>query len=365
MITIERETLLAAIKKVIPGVEKGVQLNGISSNNGAEQLLFDGANVHSCNGVVSVTAPCDTQGQEFSVKGQEFFKLVSRMNGDQVSFEIANNKIKVKNGRTRATLPLLDPSKIKAYVATVGNSSVEFKPVPDKFMTALLVSCIPSNIVTIRGVATVEYQDASAVISSDSKRISFTKLSEPVERFLLDDSVIQDALKCGDPDGYSVVGPWFHLHYPDGTIFSAQRKDHSVYPFTKIIESVDRALSTAPLLTGKLPADIKEAVARVAVLASGRDGNNAALIEMTFTNDALVLHAEKDGSEATEEIPWDTKPSNDPNNVSVWVNVEFLEDAVNKSVDFSLVPGARSDSLVFKAGDYIHMVSLHVPKANR
>ena len=45
MITIERETLLAAIKKVIPGVEKGVQLNGISTNNGAEQLQIGRAHV--------------------------------------------------------------------------------------------------------------------------------------------------------------------------------------------------------------------------------------------------------------------------------------------------------------------------------
>lgn len=358
MVTLERETLLAAIKKVIPGVEKGN-----TSNNGAEQLLFDGAQVHSCNGIVSVSAPCDTQGQAFSVKGIDFFKLVERMNDLLISFEIDDNKIKVKNGRTKVKLPLLDPTKIKAYVAAVGNASVEFKPVPDKFINALRVCCVSGNIVALRGVAAVEYKDASAIVSTDSKRICFSKLSEPVERFLLDDSVIQDAIKCGDPDGYAIVGPWFHLHYPDGTIFSAQRKDHSVYPFTQLLSSVDRVLETEPSLTGKLPADIKDAVTRVAVLASGRDGNNAALIEMTFKNDALVLHAEKDGGEATEEIPWDTLPSKDPNGVSVWVNVEFLEEAVSKSVDFSLVPGARSDSLVFKTDEYLHMVSTHVPKA--
>lgn len=352
MITIEKDGLLAAIKKVIPGVEKG-----LSSDNGAEQLLFTGTSVHSCNGIVSVSAPCDTQGLEFSVKGLDFYKLVERLNGPELSFEIAGNAVKVKGGRTRAKLPLLNPDKLKAYLENVASASVTFKPCPEKFVPAVRVSIISGNVANLRGVAVTEYLGGSAVVATDSKRICFSSIPEKMDSFLVDDAVILDALKCGDPDGYAVVGPWFHLHFPDGTIFSARRKDHSVYPFTAVKNSVGVAETTDPELVGKLPADIKAAVERVAVLASGIDGNNASLIRMTFNAEGLELYATKDGSEATEEIPWDTKPSKDPAGVSVWVNVEFLEDAVNRSVDFSLVHGPRCAFLVFKTDDYMHLVS--------
>ena len=87
MISIEKANLIAALKKVMPGVEKGATVI-----DGADQLLFTGASVSSYNGEIAVSAPCDTQNVSFSVKGADFYNLVSRMSDVMISLEIVDNK---------------------------------------------------------------------------------------------------------------------------------------------------------------------------------------------------------------------------------------------------------------------------------
>lgn len=352
MVTLEKESLLAAIKKVIPGVEKGK-----STIEGADQLLFSGKFVHSYNGMVAVSAPCDTQGQEFAVKGLDFFRLVDRMNDLLLSIELVGGKLKVTGGRTKASMSLLDPSKIKTYVAAINVEAVQFNKVPEGFVDGIRITSISGNTTKLKGVAVTDYEDGSAVIATDMKRICLTKLPSPMSTFWVDDGTLSDAFKCGEPLEYSVTGPWLHFKYEDGTVFSAQRKDHAGYPFTTCKNFVNAIPSAEVKMSGRLPQDIKDAVNRVAVLASGTE-DNSSLVEMIFHKDELELHAEKQGGEATETIPWDVPPSADPENTQVWVDVAFLTEAANKTVDFSLVSiNNQPPSLIFKSDNYTQMVS--------
>lgn len=352
MITLDKAALVAAIKKVIPGVEKGK-----STIEGADQLLFSGKFVHSYNGVVAVSAPCDTQGQEFAVKGIDFYKLVDKTNDLILTAEIDNGKLKVKSGRTKVSMALLDPQKIKAYVAAINVDAVEFQDVPAGFVDGVRISAMGGNSSALKGIAVTDYKEGAAVITTDSKRICLTKLPSPMSTFWVDDSVITDALKCGEPTGCSVTGPWLHLRYEDGTVFSAQRKDHTAYPFTTCKNYVDAIDSATVMMSGRLPQDIKDAVSRVSILASSLDGKTPPLVELTFRKDELELHAEKQGGEATETIPWDVPPSADPEGFQVWVGAAWLIEAVNKTVEFSLVTIGGNPSLIFKSEDYVQMVS--------
>lgn len=358
MISIEKANLIAALKKVMPGVEKGATVI-----DGADQLLFTGASVSSYNGEIAVSAPCDTQNVSFSVKGADFYNLVSRMSDVMISLEIVDNKVKLKAGRTKASMTLLDSSKVLELVKDLNLASLEYKPLSEDFVDGVRICALAGNIEAIRGVAVGDCGDTSAIFETDTNRVCINKLPEQMESFWVDDGTFNDALKVGTPKEYSVSDAWLHLKYEDGTVFSAKRKDHSAYPFPVLAGFLDSFKEAKVVLSGRLPSNISEAVSRVAILASGSENKNARLVELTFNKDELDLYAVKSGGEASESIPWETPLEEDPQGIKVWVDTAFLLEASNKVMDFTLCYLDMHDgqpaslSLVFQSGDYTQFVS--------
>lgn len=356
-IQIEKARLIESLKKVMPGVETGNTLI-----DGTDLLLFTGASVSSYNSEIAVSAPCDTQNVSFSVKGADFFNLVSRMSDVTLSLEVVDSKVKIKAGRTKAAMTLQDSSKVMNLIRDLNVVSLEYKPLPEAFIDAVNICNLSGNAENIRGVAVNDYGEGSAVYETDSVRVCINKLSERMDPFWVDDTVFNNAFKVGTPTGYCVNDAWLHLKYADGTVFSAKRKDHVAYPFDGLSTFPSAFEKAKVLVKGRLPNNIAEAVSRVAILASGVDKKNARMVRLTFRKDELELYAEKTGGEASETIPWETELEEDPQNTEVWVNTSFLLEASNKVMDFTLCymdmdPTAPpSLSLVFQSGEFMQFV---------
>lgn len=352
MISIEKEKLISALKKVMPGVEKGATVI-----DGADQLLFTGASVSSYNGEVAVSAPCDTQAISFSVKGVDFFNLVSKMSDVMLSIEVTDKLVKIKAGRTKASMSLLDSTKVLESVKALDISNLTYKPLTQEFIDGVKMCSLAGNSEALRGVAVGPCQGGTAIFETDSNRVCVQKLSSSMDTIWVDDATFNDALKIGIPQEYSVSMAWLHLKYTDGTVFSAKRKDHSSYPFDAC-EGLLNMIPTADIIVkGSLPANIAEAVSRVAILASGTDSKNARLVELTFNKEELGLYAEKVGGEASETIPWEKPLEEDPKDFKVWVDTAFLLEAANKAMDFTLCYIQGNPSLVFQTGNYTQLVS--------
>lgn len=352
MISIEKASLISALKKVLPGVEKGVTVI-----DGADQLLFTGASVSSYNGEIAVSAPCDTQGVAFSVKGMDFFNLVSKMSDLMLTIEVADNKVKLKAGRTKASMSLLDSTKVLESVKALDAATCNYKELDPEFLDGARMCALAGNSEALRGVAVGACGESSAIFETDSNRICIHKLPFHMESFWVDDSNFNDALKVGTPIEYAVSDAWLHLKYEDGTIFSAKRKDHSAYPFEVCAGFLDMIPTASVIVKGRLPGNITEAVSRVAILASGVDTKNARLVELTFNKEELGLYAEKVGGEASETIPWDSPLEQDPQGFKVWVDTAFLLEASNKAMDFTLCYIDGNPSLVFQTTNYTQLVS--------
>lgn len=352
MITLDKTGLLAAIKKVMPGVESGK-----STIEGADTILFTPGFIHTYNGFVAVSAAFDTQGFEGAVIGKDFFGLLSRLGGMMVTLEVQGNKLKVTDGRTRATMTMADPSTIKAYVGTLNLDQVQFKPLPSDFADAFTICKIANNATPLAGIAVQEGEHAK-VMATDSVRICTYTMDGPMESTWIEDGMAADMFKLGTPKEYGMAKPWFHAKYEDGTIYSANTKDPGQYPFGAVDANVDKVSSAPVKLAGRLPKDIAEAAGRVAVLASAAAGDNKSLVRLTFTKDALELFTSKSTGEASESIAWDSELHGDLENpVQVWVSVEFLVEASMKSMDFKLVSAGTFDALLFTSGSYTQMVA--------
>lgn len=352
MITLDKNGLLTAIKKVMPGVETGK-----SSIVGADTLLFTKGYIHTYNGYVAVSTPFDSQGFEGAVIGKDFHDLVARMSGMMVTLDIQENKVKVTDGRTRATMTLSDPTSIKAYVDTLKLDEQNWKDLPSDFTDAFNICKIAKNSTQLSGVA-VQGGEKGYVMTTDSVRICRYGLSGPMDSMWLEDGMAFDMFKLGTPKTYANANPWAHFRFEDGTIYSANAKDWQTYPFGAVDSNVEAGLSAPVKVSGRLPKDISESVSRVAVLASSATGNTSSLVRLTFTKDNLELFASKSTGEADESVPWDTPLDGELTSpIQVWVSVDFLLEASMKTMDFKLVDIGGFDALLFTSGSYVQMIS--------
>ena len=353
--TIEKEVLLGAVKKVLPGVEKGN-----TTIDGADQILFTGNAVHSHNGEVAVTAPCNTNGLSFSVKGMDFYNVVSRLNDLNITCTLNDKKLTVKGGRNKSVMALLAPDLIEEPVNALELDQVEYKPVSEEFLDSVGICSISGNTDSTKGIAIGDYGDTSAIFAVDLNRVCLNVLSSKMESFYVDDNTFNEAIKVGTPKEYGVRSPWLYLRYEDGTVFSAHLKPMDGFPFENCIAMIE-AIPGSPIITsGRLPNTLAEAVSRVSILASGVDTKNTKLVELTFHKDELELYAEKMGGEASETIPWETPLEGDPKDAKVWIDTAFLLEASNKAMDFILTEVDSSPAIVFKSGNYTHLVSCTV-----
>ena len=351
MVQVEKAKLIESLKKVMPGVETGSTVI-----DGADQLLFTGASVSSYNGEVAVSAPCNTENLSFSVKGADFYNLVARLSDVMVAIEVADNKVKLKSGRTKAAMALLDSSKVMEAVKALNTAALTYSDLSEEFLDGVRLCSLAGNKESFRGVAVNDCGDASAIFEIDSNRVCINTLKDKMTPFYVDDTTFNDALKVGTPKKYCVDGAWLHLKYEDGTVFSAKRKDDTTYPYETCRGFLDIIPTVKVIAKGRLPANITEAVSRVAILASGADSKSARLVELTFNKDELGLHAEKAGGEASETIPWDSPLEEDPQGFQFWVDTAFLLEASNKVMDFTLCYVDGNPSLVFQSGNYTQMV---------
>lgn len=350
-ISIDRGALLAALKKCLPGVDKGTCLF-----EGADTFMFTPGFVHAYNDAIAVSAPLQAEGLVGAVKAVDFFKLVSKMRASLLTIEATATQWEVTGGRTKSRQTLVDSSQIKAYVATMGLASAQWEELPKTFMDAVKLCQLSANTSKLRGVMVgcPEGSSVSLVMATDSVRIACHALDRKLPDFWLDDPNVNELVKLGDPTHYCVVGPWLHIKYADGSVFSAKTKDCAGYPVTIIKQNVDTYGGAATSVEGKFPKDIAESVDRVATMAAAQDGCSS-LVRLTFRKDTLGIYASKATGDAEEVVPWDEPLGTDPN-IVVYVESAFLVEASKKGMDFKVSEIEGSTAVMFTSGDFKNFV---------
>lgn len=350
---VNKTDIVTAMNKVLPGVDKGK-----AQIEGADSFLFMGNKLYTYNGVITVSVPFAAEGAEFAVKAVDFFNLVSKMTDEVINIELDERKVRVKSGKTRASLALIDGSAIKKYIQNI--TLGEMSDVPPDFKEAFSIVAIKANATKLKGILITDSEghEGSLMVSSDRIRISCQELKGKMTKMFVDDDILANALKLGDPKKYSISGPWLHLSFDGDVTFSAMRKDHSEYPVDAMLGALSRVAKSNPVFKGRLPKDLIDVIQRVGVLAGTAQGGTGELVKLTFTKDGLVVFAEKIYGDAEEVVPWDIAPTIENEEPSIWVDKGFIIEAANKAMEFSLVQVANNKSVViFKSDRYLNMVT--------
>lgn len=362
MIQTEKTKMVEAMRSVMPGVEKGA-----SGIDGANLFLFKNDRLFTYNGVTSVSVPFPLGGAKFGVNAANLFAFVSKLNDLQVNIELVMDKenpekvksVKVFSGKAKANFALSNTDEIEKYLE--GISFAEGKPCPENFNDAFALTIIKNNIhAEMKGVVTTKIGDKTFLAASDKRRISVHELDREMQEFKVDDDVLADALKLGNPKTYSIVGPWLHLGYEGGVTFSCIRQDLSKFDAPKMIAAMDRLYGIEPAVEGKLPQALSDAIGRVSALAAAANANTGLTCRLTFSKEGITAYTEKDGGNAEELIPWDAEVKfNTEESVQAWVSINILLEAGSKVTDFRVVctnPERKSYAFLFTGEKYKALV---------
>lgn len=362
MVQTEKTKMVDAMRAVMPGVEKGT-----SGIEGANLFLFKDNRLFTYNGVTSVSVPFEMGGVKFGVNASNLFAFVSKLNDLQVNIDFVMDKddpekiksVKVSSGKAKATFALSDTTEIEKYLE--GITFTEGKPCPANFNDAFALTIIKNNIhAEMKGVVTTNVGDKTFIAASDKRRISIHELDGQMEEFKVDDDVLSDALKLGNPKTYAIAGPWLHLGYDGEVTFSCIRQDLSKFNAPAMIAAMDKLCAQEPLVEGKLPQGLADAISRVSALAGAANTNTGLTVRLTFNKDGITAYAEKKDGNAEELVSWDTdvKFANDEV-VQSWVSISILLEAGNKVTNFKVVctnPVRKSYAFLFTGDKYKALV---------
>jgi hypothetical protein len=351
MIQVEKSVILEAMRSVLPGVEKGT-----SGIEGANLFLFKNDRLFTYNGVTSVSVPFPLNGMKFGVNASNLFSFISKLNEMQVSIDFVMDKedaekiksVKIFSGKTKASFALSNTEEIEKYLE--GITFVEGKTCPENFSEAFGLTIIKDNIhPEMKGVVTTKFEDKMLLAASDKRRISIHELDAPMDEFKVDDDILADALKLGNPKTYSIIGPWLHLGFENDVTFSCIRQDLSKFNANAMIEAIKKLSAIDPVIVGKLPQELSNAILRVSPLASAANTNTGLIVKLIFGAEGVTAYAEKRDGNAEEFIAWDTEVQfNCENEVETWVSASILLEAGNKVTDFRVVcPNPADKSYVF------------------
>ncbi len=295
---INRAAFAQALKRVMPGVE-----NGKSLLQGADTFVFKKGVVYSFNEHISVSAllpeGCDLVG---AVKAQEFFSLINKFSGPEVSVTPDGEKWVLASGEAEAELSLLQ-EKVSDRIALIGPKD-DWQPVPEKFMLVLGGCVLAGNASPLSGV----YSSAGVLVSTDEMRINCLQIGEDMGTWWVSDSAAVELQKLKGVKEYQVNDGWLHFATEDKTIISLKRLVDDKYPFAKLQAVVKKHIKEEFDFTGTLPKGLKDAVDRASALAEGIE--NFSAVDMLFDGAGILVSSKKSIGKYKEMVKWDAPLEN-------------------------------------------------------
>ena len=346
---LEKTAFLNAMRKALPGVEKGASII-----DGADTFVFSKDSIHTYNDSISVSVPFAT-GLEGAVKSMDFFKLVSKLNSEDLDVECGDIGVfKIKAGLVEAEMANVQ-NNLAGYISTLNIGTITWKEIPAGFFEAVRLCKISGNKAPQRGI----FVEKNYMISTDVSRINHHLLPVEMERFWIDDPAVNELMKIDGLTKYSISESWAHFQGSDGTIFSIKRKDDAGFPVARILSIIETHKKNDTDLENELPEGLYNVADRVSTLASELDGLPA--IKMTVNRDNIEFFSERSAGKVKEKINLKT-PFKQPISAVLWVDPAFLIEVSRKVSGFYLRTmtggnGKTMTTMVFHNKEYMQVAS--------
>jgi DNA polymerase III sliding clamp (beta) subunit (PCNA family) len=334
---LELRNILAALK---PGLAKREFVAQLC------HFLFLPHEIVTYNDKICISHPyeCDTP---FSVKGEEFFRLIDGMDDEEVTIIVEESKVKIRSKSTSATMKVIaeDMKVLPEAVAIVEKSRHGWKPLPKEFTEGISLCAFSASPDLSSGIKACVWVLGDTCYAIDHARSSRYKMSSAVS----DDLYIvgKEAMELAKFPviEYCTDGKWGHFRTDDDVVFSCMLMK-GTFPLENVIRIYD-AFKTAPSIN--FPKELKSITDSIVILADSIENNSGRRVDLVINRNEIKITASRELGSVDKFV--DCEYSGEP--INVGINARFLSQILGKATSF-----AFDGNLVhFGNGPFQHVMS--------
>lgn len=337
---VQKAELLSALSKVKPGLAKKEIVEQ------ATHFIFAEGEIVTFNDQLCIMHPfeCDAA---FSVKGEEFFKIISNIAEEEFNMTVDDTTIKIKSKSTKASLSTVIGEaatvthlieKIKAEI-----SGKDFwKPLPKNFIDGLYLCAFSASKDLATGVRACVAIKGETAYSTDGLRASMFVYDGKIDELLIP---AKDALELSKykVKEYGISDNWVHFRTKDGIIFNCKSMKGD-YPYKSV-----HALFEDDEPTITFPETLREAVNAVIILAEG-DVEINKIISVEVSNGKITCKAEKERGKIEKTVSFDYKGDD----FTFIINPIFFNQILQHATGLNLY----DEKAMFSSDNFWHVVAL-------
>ena len=334
----ELRNILAALK---PGLAKREFVAQ------ACHFIFSKTDVTTFNDKVCISCPYETD-EAFSVKGEEYFRLIDGIKDPEINISVVENKVKVRSKTTTASMTTIadDQNTLPEVINTLKKGMKDWKPLPKTFTEGVSLCAFSTSSDLTRGVNACVNIKGDGCFSLDTARSSMFTMDGEIEDELF--IVGKEAMELAKFPvvEYCTDGRWGHFRTADDITFSCSLLKGS-FPLEKMIETFDR-MGDMPHI--EFPPDLKEVVNSVIILASDILDKSGKFVKIKIEDGEILVKAENELGWAEKTIR--TKYKGETLNISI--NANFLSQILDKSTGLT----CEGKKIHFSSGSFQHLVMM-------
>jgi DNA polymerase III sliding clamp (beta) subunit (PCNA family) len=329
---------------------------GLNKKELAEQsshFIFFKDKIAVFNDKICITHPFESE-DVFSIKGDEFYRLISGISDDTVTLTVVDNKIKIKSKGTSSTMSLLqeDQQSISEKIEVLEKRMKPPKPLPPDFTTALSLCGFTASSDLTQGVRACVCIKDNLCCSTDGYRASKYELSEPLEDVLHIPAKSALELSKFPVVEYCFSDKWACFKTEEGVIFSCSLISGE-FPFEKAVSFFDELDG---LTTIELPSELKQVVDETLMLASEDSAHSGKIVTLHFENNELNVSANNNLGNVSKMIEMDFEE--EP--IDLEINSNFLSQILNKSTEMYV-----GDKIFFITPEFQYLMTKRNVKATK
>ena len=352
--TIQKKQLLDALKLAMPGIE-----TGNATLQGSDAFVFHNGNIFSYNDSISVSVPLSQAGLveenlEGAVKAEEFFKVIGKFPGDEISFVANEGSWILKSGKAKAEMTLMDfdfETRLKGI-----EPSEEWVTITEDFITGLAICKMTNNKSPLSGI----YINGKEIFSTDGWQINRYTMNEcELPIFWISDKTVDELLKIGKFTSMQVQGTWVHFKTEEGTLFSAKTLFVDKYPFDKVKSLLSTSNPKDTDFHAKFPRELFNAIDRATSFSIDISEHSA--VRLVLSKEKIVVSAERSSGKYEEKISWEDEVG-DFEKMTVYVDATMMQYAGTRTLEFYIQKGPVRNGktiprLLFVTSQSIHLMS--------
>lgn len=332
---IDRNTLVNALKTVIPGID---QMGWLSQPT--DHFLFEENWIRTHNDHIGISFPLET-GIRGGIKAKEFLQILSKMEGESLDVSQTENQLIIKDDKT-----VLKMNLVEYDFPNIELSIESWEVLPKEFLEGLRICLFSCSMDAFSDVLTGICVNKKEMLGTDNFRCSRFFLKEEMSIFIIPGNSAKEILKLKNLTEYKLGESWIHFRNNEGVIFSS-RLMTGEYP----IESVDGLFEKNQEGDSFFfPEDFEKTLDRVSILSfvSEEDGHQRVTIKNE--NGELVCVGEREIGRIEDRIKTNIKETFP----EIKISPQLLKAILKYTKEFT----AKENAILFETATFQHLIAI-------